>query len=725
MMPEPHLIGPPAASTPADLKRSRGRGRDLPDDLLKAASLRLGIMSLLFAVLWVVGEVAGHLAARALYPDNPRWRQLDAGDAIALASVIVSLALFAYTRKGQRDPKFVLDLGLVYMVFTAFALSQLFHLGGIPVSGTYLPEISWVGAIVLMFAAIVPSTPRKTLIAGLVAASMSPITMLVFRGRGTAHFEPWTKALLMHYPDFILVGAAAVISHVVTKLGQQVTKAREMGSYQLGELLGRGGMGEVYKATHRMLARPAAIKLIRTEMLGAVDEDAAKLAATRFRREAEAAANLRSQHTVELYDFGVTDDGTLYLVMEFLDGMDLETLVRESGPLPAGRVIHILRQVCESLEEAHRTGLVHRDVKPANIHLGRVGLRHDFVKVLDFGLVKEVSNANVATSMATVAGQMALGTPAYMAPEMALGEPVDGRADIYALGCVAYYLLTGKLVFEAEKVFQMIANHLQSAPIPPSERTDRPIPPELEQLILKCLAKDPDHRPKSAADLGQSLDWIPSDGWSEEEAKHWWDARGDAGQGPARAAELVVPPPRSLPMQARLYSAALAAMLVLPGVLIAQQANPVADAFRDNARDAAKNLIAAAEEFPADKLTFKPTPAQMSVGDIIVHLAQGNDYLCGSIGGVKAPTRDKIAADAGKPALLARLRETFAFCDQALAPLTDANLSEQLPFFGGRKMSRAAVMTITTGDWADHYSQYAIYLRLNGLLPPTAKKPAM
>jgi serine/threonine-protein kinase len=328
----------------------------------------------------------------------------------------------------------------------------------------------------------------------------------------------------MHYPDYILVGAAVVITHVVTKLGQQVTKAREMGSYQLGELLGRGGMGEVYKATHRMLARPAAIKLIRTETLGAVDEEAAKLAITRFRREAEAAANLRSQHTVELYDFGVTDDGTLYLVMEFLNGMDLETLVRESGQLPAGRVIHILRQVCDSLEEAHAMGLVHRDIKPANIHLGRVGLRHDFVKVLDFGLVKEVSKASVETSLATIPGQMAIGTPAYMAPEMALGEPVDGRADIYALGCVAYYLITGQLVFEAEKAFQMIAKHLQAAPIPPSQRTDRPVSPELERLILKCLAKDAKDRPQSAAQLAQALDWVPTDTWGEEEAKQWWAA---------------------------------------------------------------------------------------------------------------------------------------------------------------------------------------------------------
>jgi serine/threonine-protein kinase len=419
----------------------------------------------------------------------------------------------------------------VYLVATAFAIALIFHLTGLPGSGAaVLPEISWVGAILLMFAAIVPTPPRKMLIAGIIAASMNPIAMLIARARGLWDFGPASMALLMHYPDYILVGAAVVIAGVVTKLGQQVTKAREMGSYQLGELLGRGGMGEVYKATHRMLARPAAIKLIRTEMLGAVDDEAAKLAVTRFRREAEAAANLRSQHTVELYDFGVTEDGTLYLVMEFLDGMDLESLVRETGSLPAGRVIHILRQVCDSLEEAHSRGLVHRDIKPANIHLGLVGLRHDFVKVLDFGLVKEVSSLSPETSMATIPGQMALGTPAYMAPEMALGELVDGRADIYALGCVAYYLLTGQLVFEAEKAFQMIAKHLQTSPVPPSLRTDQPVSPQLEDLILRCLAKDARHRPQSARDLADALARVPVDAWGEEDASHWWMTRRSVEQ---------------------------------------------------------------------------------------------------------------------------------------------------------------------------------------------------
>lgn len=521
-MTEQQLIAPPQVSTPADLRRASG-ARALPDDLLRAASLRLGVMSLLFAVLWVLGVVFGHLAAHVAYPNNPKWLNVDLGDGIAVLSVIVSLALYAYTRQTKRGPQFVLDLGLWYLVYTSFALALMFHIGGGATTGRIDPIISWIAAVVLMFAAIVPTTPKKMFIAGLVAVSTNPIAMLVLKATGRWDFGSSWLALTMHYHDYLILGAAVVISHVVTKLGQQVTKARELGSYRLGELLGKGGMGEVYKATHRMLARPAAIKLIRPEMLGAVDPEAAKLAVTRFRREAEAAANLRSQHTVELYDFGVTADGTLYLVMEYLEGMDLETLVRQKGPLPAGRIVHILRQVCDSLEEAHATGLVHRDIKPANIHVGRVGLREDFVKVLDFGLVKEVSNVNVGDSMSTIPGQMALGTPGYMAPEMALGERVDGRADIYALGCVAYYLLTGSLVFEAETTFQMIAKHLQSAPVPPSRRTDKPVSPELERLILKCLAKDPFDRPQTAALLKQALEFIPTESWSEDQARRWWE----------------------------------------------------------------------------------------------------------------------------------------------------------------------------------------------------------
>jgi len=522
LMAHQQLIGPSPTSTPSSLLRTGKRGIDIPEDLLREASLRLGILSLLGAVLWTVGTIAGHIADNVLIRPNVRWATFQSTDAIAVVMVIVSLALFAYTRRSKQSPAIILEIGLVYMVISSLALGLLWHVGDLPHGYQLTTQISWVGALLLMYAAIVPTPPRKMLVVGLIAASMNPAAMLLARAQGHWDFGNPFGALLMHYPDYILVGVAVLISKVVTRLGQQVSKARELGSYQLGELLGRGGMGEVYKAKHRMLARPAAIKLIRAEMLGAADDETAKLAITRFRREAEAAANLRSEHTVELYDFGVTGEDTLYLVMEFLDGMDLETLVRKEGPLTPGRVTYILRQVCDSLDEAHSYGLVHRDIKPANIHLGRVGRKHDFVKVMDFGLVKAVSDDGVEETLATVPGQMALGTPAYMSPEMALGETVDARTDIYALGCVAYFLLTGELVFGGEKAVNLIAKHLQAEPVPPSQRTTQQIPQALERLIMKCLAKNPINRPQSASELSEALSWVPADAWGEKQASQWW-----------------------------------------------------------------------------------------------------------------------------------------------------------------------------------------------------------
>ena len=252
------------------------------------------------------------------------------------------------------------------------------------------------------------------------------------------------------------------------------------------------------------------------------------MALTRFRREAQVAASLRSPHTVELYDFGIAEDQTFYLVMELLEGLDLESLVIEKGPLPASRVIFILRQVCESLEEAHAAGLVHRDIKPANIHLGRLGLRHDFVKVLDFGIVKSVGKTDVTQTQATLAG-LTLGTPAYMAPEIALGQPFDGRADIYALGCVAYYLLSGRLVFEAKQPMQLLLKRVEEEPPRLSSRTEIEVPLELERLVMACLARTPAHRP-TAAELSRGLAAVPIAPWTEADAATWWQANGLAGR---------------------------------------------------------------------------------------------------------------------------------------------------------------------------------------------------
>ena len=503
-MPTPKLIGRLTRDASAEPRSAAGRVRNLPDDLLRQATRRVEIMALVASGLWTLAPALGHLALYLTDPGDPRWAQFNVVDTIAASAIAISLAMYIYLRTGRREAGFVMDLALVYMVAMSFGIGVLIHWGEpsfVPTDTR--PMITWVGPIILITAAIVPASPWKMLVAGFVAASMDSIGMVAGKAAGLYEYGAFRNVLLMHYPNYLMLGVGVVISHVVTRLGQQVTREREMGSYRMGELLGRGGMGEVYRATHRMLARPAAIKLIRPEVLASNDDSMAQTATVRFRREAEAAARLRSPHTVELYDFGVTEDGTLYLVMELLEGTNLELLVREQGPLAAARVVHILRQVCESLEEAHSYGLVHRDIKPANIHLGRLGLREDFVKVLDFGLVRSI--AGPGEESLTGAAGMTPGTPAYMAPEMAHDRTVDGRADLYSLGCVAYYLLTGHLVFEGDTPLQTILKHLQQAPEPPSRRTGRPIPAELEALVLACLAKRPDERPPSAAALAQAL----------------------------------------------------------------------------------------------------------------------------------------------------------------------------------------------------------------------------
>jgi serine/threonine-protein kinase len=242
----------------------------------------------------------------------------------------------------------------------------------------------------------------------------------------------------------------------------------------------------------------------------------------RFEREAQLISRLRSPHTVTLFDFGVADDGSFYYVMELLEGLDADSMIRRFGPMPAERVVSVLRQICHSLSEAESCGLVHRDIKPANIFLCRYGEDYDFVKVLDFGIAKPArvtSDSQTALTMAHVIR----GTPAFIAPEQALGGDVDGRADIYSTGCVAYWLLTGELVFTADTPMKLVLAHAQAMPDPPSRRTELPMPPALDALILSCLAKEREHRPPSARDLLRQLDAIPlADTWTEERAGEWW-----------------------------------------------------------------------------------------------------------------------------------------------------------------------------------------------------------
>lgn len=521
-MPDTQFVGPIPDPTPVDSGPVPDRVRDLPYDLLKDASKRLEIMSLLAAVLWVLGVAGDRIALLSMSHGNRMWLHGQQTDIIAGTGVFASLALFFYIRKGDRDPRFILDLGLVYMVFTAAALGLLMHWFRVPHEWPVSPMISWIGAVILMSAAIVPNTPKKTLIAGLIAVSMNPLGMLIAKARGTWDFGSLGNVMVMHYPDYLLVGVAVVISRVVTKLGHQVSKAREMGSYRLVALLGKGGMGEVWRARHRMLARDAAIKLIQPDMLSGKSGNNAVLIRRRFEQEARTTASLRSPHTVELYDFGVTKDGVFYYVMELLDGIDLETLVKKFGPQPPARVASIVRQVCRSLADAHSHGMIHRDIKPTNIFVCRMGNEYDFVKVLDFGLVKVLDENETKLTL----DGATTGTPAYMAPEMAMGSsPVDGRTDLYGLGCVAYWLTTGSLVFEEKGATAMMLAHLQKVPMAPSKRTEAGVvPASLDRAIMMCLAKDPAQRPASAEVLARMLESVDGSGgsWTQENAERWW-----------------------------------------------------------------------------------------------------------------------------------------------------------------------------------------------------------
>ncbi|HEX7667820.1 MAG TPA: serine/threonine-protein kinase [Polyangiaceae bacterium] len=321
------------------------------------------------------------------------------------------------------------------------------------------------------------------------------------------------------------------------------------GRYRLDVPLGRGGMGEVWRAEHRLLARQAAIKLIRREVV-----EKSGLALTelreRFQLEAQTLAMLRSRHTIELFDYGVTDDGTFFFVMELLEGIDIETLGMKFGPQPAARVISFLIQACKSLAEAHEAGMVHRDIKPANLFACRIADEVDVIKVLDFGLVHAAGRAakieKAAESSASIDPRLTqagryLGTPGFMAPEqgMATGE-VDGRADLYALACTAVWLLTGRLLFEAQTSDAVILQHIVN-PVPPfREWVEGKLPEDLEAVLLDCLAKNPADRPASARVVIERLQKIrvdPANGWSEERARRWWTK--------AAIAEDASSPPRS------------------------------------------------------------------------------------------------------------------------------------------------------------------------------------
>jgi hypothetical protein len=418
----------------------------------------------------------------------------------------------------------LLDTALILFLTLLFSISA--GLYDVRVASVY--QLALVPGLVMMIrAVVVPSTARRTFLVGFAAAAIAtsvfflsafhPRWPVVQRGG-----EDWPLPYQLTVFTLWLgayVTLATVASRVIYHLRREVRAARQLGQYVLGDKLGEGGMGIVYRATHALLRRETALKLLPPDR---VDADTIR----RFEREVVETARLSHPNTVAIYDYGRTPDGVFYYAMEYLDGLTLGELVALDGPQPPGRVVSLLAQVCASLAEAHAMGLVHRDIKPANVMvIGHVSA-YDLAKVLDFGLVKSRAPLDGGTSLTNA--DLITGTPLYMAPEL-IGRPdsADPRSDLYAVAAVGYYLLTGQHVFEAGSAVEIYAAHLHQPPVPPSARLGRKLPPLLEALILRGLSKAPSDRPPSAVAFREALQRSGVPPWTEEDARAWWLTRGE------------------------------------------------------------------------------------------------------------------------------------------------------------------------------------------------------
>jgi serine/threonine-protein kinase len=517
-MPEHVTFMPPDPRAPP----AGGISSGFPVDLLSQAAGRLRILALLYAFIFFM---AGIFPALLVPGDRARFLGSFLQWGPAVIGIVVALLVAAVIRRPRLPPHAAMTLGLAFEVASSYAIAAAEFADPMQIENHrgYL-GLSWVAVWVVLFTVVVPTSPRRAVVAALASVSSVPVIIGLVLASGTISFrlDPAQFFLGLVFPYLLVVGMAYVGARVVYHLGTEVKRARELGSYSLEEKLGEGGMGEVWRARHRMLARPAAIKLIRPSLSGNGAAGVSGEAIRRFEREAQVIARLRSPHTVELFDFGIAADGTFYYVMELLEGLDADSLLRRFGPTPPERAIYLLRQICHSLSEAQSCGLVHRDIKPANIFLCRYGEEYDFVKVLDFGIVRAVPDPGDPGSVQTRENAVR-GTPAFIAPEQALGARVDGRADIYATGCVAYWLLTGQFVFTAETPMGLLLKHAHAAPSPPSAHTDRPIPRALDEIVLSCLAKDPAARPQSARELSRRLAEVDgAAAWTQDRAQEWW-----------------------------------------------------------------------------------------------------------------------------------------------------------------------------------------------------------
>ena len=489
----------------------------LPDDLTQEAVGRLRVLTLVIVGLWTMGLIVNHLVAPKLGLDLSQmvpWPPF--ADLLAAACIALSAFVYWLAPRAVRVPGRLFTVATAYQVTVAFAVGVINQWQPVALAG----RLSWLCVLILHLSLRSCPPRRKTVMIGsLLAASMDPVGLLIARARGV-ELPPPALLVWTYLPNYICAVLAVLPSKIIVHLSRQGEPGAPAGQLPPGraDRSRRHGRGMEGGAPALRAARGDQAHRGARAWRSVSD----RVAEERFRREAQVAAGLRSPHTIQLYDFGITRDRRLYYVMELLEGCDLETLVTRYGPQPAARVAYILRQACHSLAEAHAAGLVHRDIKPANLHIGRVGLEYDFVKVLDFGLVKRQAGVPGGDVQLTAPESMS-GTPAYLAPEMASGEPVDARADLYALGCVGYFLVTGRRVFEGQHPMQVILQHIRAEPVPPSVRLGRPVPAGLEQLLLRSLAKSPDDRPPDAIAMAETLGAAGADEWIQGEARQWWE----------------------------------------------------------------------------------------------------------------------------------------------------------------------------------------------------------
>ncbi len=464
--------------------------------LQKRVELYLGFLLALFGTFYVVDGTV-------LVLEGGTVGLLQPGQLAHLGLVVLIGVLWLWTRVGQRNARALAVAEAVTTLSVAgvgVVVLQWIPRGEIPAGPMMGLTLMLVGR-----AAIVPSTGLRTLLVG---ALVTAILVPGYDSRGDD--SDFAGFVLIWMSAFTL--AAAFVSRVIYGLQEQVRQARQLGQYVLEERLGEGGMGVVYRASHRLLRRPTAVKLMSPERTGQKDS-------ARFEQEVQQTARLSHPNTVTVYDYGRSAEGVFYYAMELLDGATLEAVVNASGALPPARVVRVLAAVAGALSEAHSNHLIHRDIKPANIMLCEQGGQVDVVKVLDFGLVKDISVNTELTQEGALTG-----TPAFMSPETIQNPAAIGpRSDLYALGGVGYFLLTGKHVFDGRTVVEVCSHHLISPPIPPSQRAPGGCPEGLERIILQCLEKAPERRPPSALALRRALLSLSDLGeWTDDDAREWW-----------------------------------------------------------------------------------------------------------------------------------------------------------------------------------------------------------